>query len=165
MSRWDQGTWGTTYMPTPLSPLQLCSKRRIAPAASEMHTLAPLRQLLSTPLICTLLLRHIPHQTVQSLSRQVVKGDHATIRVPELEFEIPPDTQKGIMTTARRALRWSFAPADRTEALLGFRVLTPLPRARRWRASSPAPRRTCAPCRRSAAPLTRTSPQRSTPSA
>ena len=48
----------------------------------------------------------------RALSRQVVKGDHARVTVPELDFEIPPNTQKGVMTTARAKplLRVSAAP-------------------------------------------------------
>ena len=38
---------------------------------------------------------------MQSLSRSFVKGDYGTITVPELDFEIPHNTQKGVMTTAR----------------------------------------------------------------
>ena len=33
------------------------------------------------------------------LNRQLVKGDRATARVPELDLEIPPATQKGVFTT------------------------------------------------------------------
>ena len=31
----------------------------------------------------------------EDLSRQVVKSDFATLTVPEIELEIPPDSQKG----------------------------------------------------------------------
>lgn len=33
--------------------------------------------------------------SAQDLSRQVVKGFHAIIKVPEIELEIPPESQKG----------------------------------------------------------------------
>ena len=33
------------------------------------------------------------------LNRSVVKSEFATIRIPELEFEIPPQTQKGSIKT------------------------------------------------------------------
>ena len=36
---------------------------------------------------------------------QVVKSDSATVTVPELEFEIPMGTQKGIITTVEGMLR------------------------------------------------------------
>jgi zinc finger protein len=33
--------------------------------------------------------------TVEGLGRQVVKSDHATVTVPEIELEIPSNSQKG----------------------------------------------------------------------
>lgn len=36
---------------------------------------------------------------VQSLNRMVVKADLALVKVPELNFEIPPNTQRGVVTT------------------------------------------------------------------
>ncbi|KAM4587464.1 zinc finger protein ZPR1 [Odontesthes bonariensis] len=38
-------------------------------------------------------------QTKQDLNREVVKADSATTRIPELDFEIPPFTQKGSLST------------------------------------------------------------------
>ena len=35
----------------------------------------------------------------QDLNRQIVKSDRATVTIPELDFEIPPITQKGVFTT------------------------------------------------------------------
>lgn len=35
----------------------------------------------------------------RDLNRQVVKSEHCTVRIPELDFEIPSQTQKGSMTT------------------------------------------------------------------
>lgn len=36
---------------------------------------------------------------MKSLNRSVVKSEFATIVIPELEFEIPPQTQKGSIKT------------------------------------------------------------------
>lgn len=33
------------------------------------------------------------------MNRSVVKSEYATIRIPELELEIPPQTQKGTINT------------------------------------------------------------------
>lgn len=38
-------------------------------------------------------------RTKRDLNREVVKADSATTRIPELEFEIPPFTQKGALST------------------------------------------------------------------
>ena len=35
----------------------------------------------------------------QALNRSIVKSEYATIRIPELDFEIPPQTQKGSINT------------------------------------------------------------------
>merc|ERR1712176_1315613 len=35
----------------------------------------------------------------RDLNRQVVKSEHCTVKIPELNFEIPPQTQKGSLTT------------------------------------------------------------------
>lgn len=35
----------------------------------------------------------------RDLNRQVVKSEHCTVKIPELDFEIPPQTQKGSLTT------------------------------------------------------------------
>lgn len=34
-----------------------------------------------------------------ALNRSIVKSEYATIRIPELDFEIPPQTQKGSINT------------------------------------------------------------------
>ena len=34
-----------------------------------------------------------------SMNRSIVKSEYATIRIPELDFEIPPQTQKGSINT------------------------------------------------------------------
>ena len=40
-----------------------------------------------------------------TLSLQVVKSDSATVNIPELELEIPAQTQKGVVTTVEGLLR------------------------------------------------------------
>ena len=35
----------------------------------------------------------------EDLDRQIVKSDSATLHIPELEFEIPPSTQRGTVST------------------------------------------------------------------
>ena len=52
----------------------------------------------------------LPEGDSAAASRQVVKSDSATVRIPELDFEIPPDTQKGTITTVDGLL--SNAAAD-----------------------------------------------------
>lgn len=42
--------------------------------------------------------------TKQDLNREVVKADSATTRIPELDFEIPPFTQKGSLSTVEGLL-------------------------------------------------------------
>ena len=41
----------------------------------------------------------------RDLNRQVVKSDRCTVTLVELEFEIPPNTQKGVFTTIEGLLR------------------------------------------------------------
>ena len=36
---------------------------------------------------------------IQYLKNLVVKSDTAAVRIPELDFEVPPSTQKGVVTT------------------------------------------------------------------
>ncbi|CAI5930744.1 unnamed protein product [Closterium sp. NIES-64] len=38
------------------------------------------------------------------MNRQVVKSDSATIRIPEIDFEIPPESQRGTLTTVEGVL-------------------------------------------------------------
>ena len=45
--------------------------------------------------------------TSEDLSRQVIKSDSATIIIPEIEFEIPPLTQRGSITTIEGVLKKS----------------------------------------------------------
>lgn len=42
---------------------------------------------------------HVCGWIVQDLDRQIVKSDRASVRIPELDFEIPPGTQNGVFTT------------------------------------------------------------------
>ena len=39
------------------------------------------------------------------MNRQVVKSEFATVRIPELEFEIPPTTRNGNLTTVEGILQ------------------------------------------------------------
>ncbi|THG22417.1 hypothetical protein TEA_021449 [Camellia sinensis var. sinensis] len=48
------------------------------------------------------------------LNRQVVKSDTATIKIPELDFEIPPEAQRGSLSTVEGIL---LRAADEIEAL------------------------------------------------
>ncbi|WVZ78050.1 hypothetical protein U9M48_025822 [Paspalum notatum var. saurae] len=41
----------------------------------------------------------IPSGQSEVLNRQVVKSDSATIKIPELDFEIPPEAQRGTLST------------------------------------------------------------------
>ena len=42
---------------------------------------------------------HVIRLFLQDLNRLVVKAESALIRIPHLEFEIPPNTQKGKVST------------------------------------------------------------------
>lgn len=65
------------------------------------------------------------------LRRQVVKSNSATVTVPELQFEIPPGTQKGVITTVEGLL---------TDASTGLRsVPDPFDRRPAFTASLCAP--------------------------
>lgn len=44
-------------------------------------------------------------RSIKDLSRQVVKSDFASFTVPEIELEIPPNSQKGAVTTIEGVLR------------------------------------------------------------
>lgn len=41
----------------------------------------------------------VPSGKSEILNRQVVKSDSATIKIPELDFEIPPEAQRGTLST------------------------------------------------------------------
>ena len=45
----------------------------------------------------------------QAINRSVVKSEFATIRIPELDFEIPPQTQKGSINTVEGFIANSIA--------------------------------------------------------
>ncbi|GJP76658.1 hypothetical protein CLOP_g7071 [Closterium sp. NIES-67] len=47
--------------------------------------------------------RHVDSH-VALMNRQVVKSDSATIRIPEIDFEIPPESQRGTLTTVEGVL-------------------------------------------------------------
>ncbi|XP_058094229.1 uncharacterized protein LOC131240169 isoform X2 [Magnolia sinica] len=46
----------------------------------------------------------VPSGDYKILNRQVVKSDSATIKIPELEFEIPPEAQRGTLSTVEGIL-------------------------------------------------------------
>lgn len=56
----------------------------------------------------------VPAGESKVLNRQVVKSDSATIKVPELEFEIPPESQAGTLSTVEGVLTRA---ADELQAL------------------------------------------------
>ncbi|KAL7241723.1 hypothetical protein ACSBR1_014334 [Camellia fascicularis] len=57
---------------------------------------------------------NFPPGDQKMLSRQVVKSDTATIKIPELDFEIPPEAQRGSLSTVEGIL---LRAADEIEAL------------------------------------------------
>uniref|UniRef100_A0A3Q1H938 Zinc finger ZPR1-type domain-containing protein n=1 Tax=Anabas testudineus TaxID=64144 RepID=A0A3Q1H938_ANATE len=69
-------------------------------------------------------------KTKQDLNREVVKADSATTRIPELDFEIPPFTQKGSLSTIEGLL-------DR--AVAGLEQDQPVRRANDAKCSSSSP--------------------------
>ncbi|CAJ2650328.1 unnamed protein product [Trifolium pratense] len=56
----------------------------------------------------------IPAGEQKMLNRQVVKSESATIKIPELDFEIPPEAQRGILSTVEGILTRA---ADELQAL------------------------------------------------
>ncbi|XP_068665335.1 uncharacterized protein [Aristolochia californica] len=56
----------------------------------------------------------VPSGDYKVLNRQVVKSDSATIKIPELDFEIPPEAQRGTLSTVEGILRRA---ADELQAL------------------------------------------------
>ncbi|GAU47287.1 hypothetical protein TSUD_94770 [Trifolium subterraneum] len=46
----------------------------------------------------------IPAGEQKMLNRQVVKSESATVKIPELDFEIPPEAQRGILSTVEGIL-------------------------------------------------------------
>ncbi|KAF5944900.1 hypothetical protein HYC85_018977 [Camellia sinensis] len=57
---------------------------------------------------------NFPPGDQKMLNRQVVKSDTATIKIPELDFEIPPEAQRGSLSTVEGIL---LQAADEIEAL------------------------------------------------
>ncbi|KAL3851580.1 hypothetical protein ACJIZ3_013462 [Penstemon smallii] len=57
---------------------------------------------------------HVPLADQKMFSRQVVKSETATIKIPELDFEIPPEAQRGSLSTVEGIL---VRAADGLEAL------------------------------------------------
>ncbi|XP_067442592.1 zinc finger protein ZPR1 [Thunnus thynnus] len=56
-------------------------------------------------------------KTKQDLNREVVKADSATTRIPELDFEIPPFTQKGSLSTIEGLLDRAVAGLEQDQAV------------------------------------------------
>ncbi|KAH7660782.1 zinc finger protein [Dioscorea alata] len=56
----------------------------------------------------------VPAGSSEMLNRQVVKSDSATIKIPELDFEIPPEAQRGTLSTLEGIL---MRAADELQAL------------------------------------------------
>ncbi|KAF4398938.1 hypothetical protein G4B88_023532 [Cannabis sativa] len=48
----------------------------------------------------------VPAGDPKMLDRQVVKSESATIKIPELEFEIPPEAQRGSLSTVPYSNMW-----------------------------------------------------------
>lgn len=53
--------------------------------------------------------------TERDLSRQVIKSDHATIHVPEIDLEIPPMSQKGEISTVEGVLSRTIAGLEQEQ--------------------------------------------------
>lgn len=47
---------------------------------------------------------NVPKGDAKVLSRQVVKSDSASIKIPELDFEVPPEAQRGTLSTVEGVL-------------------------------------------------------------
>ncbi|CAL9016201.1 unnamed protein product [Prunus brigantina] len=56
----------------------------------------------------------VPSGDPKMLNRQVVKSEFATIKIPELDFEIPPESQRGSLSTVEGIL---LRAADELQAL------------------------------------------------
>ncbi|KAF3690230.1 Zinc finger protein ZPR1 Zinc finger protein 259 [Channa argus] len=54
-------------------------------------------------------------KTKQDLNREVVKADSATTRIPELDFEVPPFTQKGSLSTIEGLLDRAIAGLEQDQ--------------------------------------------------
>ncbi|KAM7401709.1 hypothetical protein PAMP_017004 [Pampus punctatissimus] len=56
-------------------------------------------------------------KTRQDLNREVVKADSATTKIPELDFEIPPYTQKGSLSTVEGLLDRAVAGLEQDQVV------------------------------------------------
>lgn len=50
----------------------------------------------------------VPEGDREVRNRQVVKSDSATLKIPELELEVPPESQKGTLSTVEGVLKRAF---------------------------------------------------------
>nr|CAG4634805.1 EOG090X06TU [Alona affinis] len=53
--------------------------------------------------------------TSQDLNRQVIKSDYATVKIPEIDFEIPPQSKRGEITTVEGILSRSIAGLEQEQ--------------------------------------------------
>jgi len=56
----------------------------------------------------------VPEGALEVMNRQVVKSDSASVKLPELEFEVPPEAQRGTLSTVEGVL---LRAADELQAL------------------------------------------------
>ncbi|XP_045080277.1 zinc finger protein ZPR1-like isoform X2 [Coregonus clupeaformis] len=59
----------------------------------------------------------LTRRNLQDMNREVVKADSATTRIPELDFEIPPYTQKGSLSTIEGLLDRAVAGLEQDQPL------------------------------------------------
>lgn len=52
---------------------------------------------------------------LQDLNRLVVKANHASLKIPSLEFEIPPGTQKGSINTLEGFIQMSISELEQDQ--------------------------------------------------
>lgn len=60
---------------------------------------------------------------VQYLNRLVVKGNSAVVCIPELDFEIPSNTQKGNITTVESVLSQAISDLEKDQPLRKVKFL------------------------------------------
>ncbi|KAJ7969281.1 Zinc finger protein ZPR1 [Quillaja saponaria] len=88
---------------------QIVDVRSVVEAVSADDSYAPVYEVESLCMRCgengitRFLLTLIPHFR-KMLNRQVVKSESATIKIPELDFEIPPESQRGTLSTVEGVL-------------------------------------------------------------
>ncbi|MGH0159263.1 UNVERIFIED_CONTAM: hypothetical protein FKN15_006249 [Acipenser sinensis] len=56
-------------------------------------------------------------KTKQDMNREVIKSDSATTRIPELDFEIPPFTQKGSLSTVEGLIDRAVSGLEQDQAV------------------------------------------------